>query len=84
MTEVSKEQEEFKKAMSDIFDGCYSEGNPNEYPGLMIFQRQKALNEIMSLLIDKCVVVDKDMELPMTGVEADMWQKGWRLVKKIV
>jgi len=34
--------------INNIFDHCYTEGSP-DYPDLMVFQRQKALNEIMVL-----------------------------------
>jgi len=40
---------ELKKELNKIFDACYSRSNPS-YPDLKIFQRQKALNEIIVLL----------------------------------
>jgi len=43
---------------------------------------QTTLLEVLSIVAERCVFKGK-VEIPMTGVEADMWQKGWRPVKEI-
>lgn len=42
----------------------------------------EVVNGILEVISDKCVMKGK-VEIPMTGIEADMWQKGWRPVIKI-
>jgi len=39
-------------------------------------------DQILPIVASRCVFKGK-IELPMEGIEADMWQKGWRPVKEI-
>jgi len=64
---------EIKKATNKLIDGCYTKGSP-DYPKLLIFQRQKFLNELFPLLDRLGVVIKVDRELPLVSeADVDEW-----------
>jgi len=51
---------------------------------LFYISADELVDKVLPVIGEDCVMVDKGIELPMTGIEADMWQKGWRPTKPVI
>jgi len=54
-------QEQIKKETNKLIDNCYTRGS-SDYPKLLVFQRQKFLNELFPLLDRLGVVIKVERE----------------------
>lgn len=63
---MSEAVEKLEGQINGIFDRCYIKGSPN-YPKLLIFQRQKALNQILALIKEAGYIPVELVQLEMLG-----------------
>ena len=64
--------DKIKKLINDVFDRCYTKGSP-DYPKLIIFQRQKAINELLTQLNN--LFEQKKAERYQNIIDAE--KRGW-------